>query len=369
VLVPGIIPYKSLVGFLGKIKIILAQIETSDSVTVGQLLDALKTNIFSEIPTDEFEKKCRQREKLIKQYLDTCGIIAHQHIEKPGLDFNTLSFWKKDRCKTCLKNISDYITELVLELNKEKIESYCKKVTPFSFRPVFDADLTLLTLNSYYGSVVADVYWISDLTVHEAMKIAGGKLTLESLGDRTPNRISQIKKDLEENKNKLVHYKDHIDTIHEAFECFQKKFYKAFNLLLLTSIEGLVRKLGIFLIEKQNLSADPFDNSYNSLDSFLRKIPWKEELKISRTQLALLTSNYTRINYNDPLAPRVDPLQKVNVSIKTRLDFLRRRFKENRDLILHGQETEYNKPFHGYINASALEEVIQAILECQDVYK
>jgi len=343
--------------------------EVNKSVTVGELLNALKTNIFSEYPTDDFEKKCRQREIMIKRYLDTCGIIAHHHIEKPGLDFNSLSYWKKERCKTCLMNISDYINELVLELNKDKIEAYCKKIAPLSFRSVFDADLTHLMLNSYYGSVVADVYWISDLTVHEGIHIAAGKLTLESLGGRTPNRISQIRKDLKENEKKLTIYGEHIDTISEAFECFDKKLYKAFNLLLLTSIEGLVRKLGMFLIEKQGLSVDPFDNAYNSLDGFLRKIPWKEDLMVTRTQVALLTGNYARINYNNPLAPRVDPLEKVNVSIKTRLDFLRRRFKENRDLILHGQETEYNKPYHGYINASALEEVIQTVLEYQELYE
>ena len=343
--------------------------ENAYPVTVGQLLLAFQTEIFPKHPDSDFEKKCRQREDGIKQYLDICATIAQQHVEKPGLDFKNLSFWKKEKSKVCLKNISEYIGELVLELTREQIESYCRKTYPFSFQSTFNPDLVLLMLNSYYGSVVADVYWITDLTVHEAMNIAGGRLTLDDLGKRTPNRIIQIKKNLKEHEGQLSFYKDHLDTVKEAFQCFENKLLRAFNLLLLTSIEGLVRKLGIFLIKKQELSVNPFDNSYNSLDNFLRKIPWKEDISISRNQLTMLTSNYERVNYNDPLSSRIDPFQKVNVSIKTRLDFLRRRFKESRDLILHGQETEFNKPYHGFINASALEEVIETILECQALYK
>jgi hypothetical protein len=340
--------------------------ESTKMATVGQIIHAMKTELFPGEPKNEFERKCRERERLIKQYLDTCGIICDQHIKKPGLNFDTLSYWKKERSKTCIKNICDYITELVVELDKEKIENHCKTVG--LFRPIFDPDLILLSVNSYYGSVVADVYWISDLTVHEAIQIAGGKLTLEELGNRAPGRISEIKATLQKNEEAFSAYAGHIETINEAFSCYEKKYFKAFNLLLLTSIEGMVRSLGLYLVEKQKLSIDPFDKKYNSLDNFLRNIPWKEDLELSATRVTLLTGNYTRVNYNNLEVKRIDPIQKVQISLKTRLDFLRRRFKENRDLILHGQETQYNKPYHGYINASALKEVIDTILECQSVY-
>jgi len=62
-------------------------------------------------------------------------------------------------------------------------------------------------------------------------------------------------------------------------------------------------------------------------------------------------------------------MEQVEISIKTRLDFLRRRFKENRNLILHGQETEYDKPYYGFINSAALCEVLKTIIECQDSYE
>lgn len=341
--------------------------QATNMVTVGQIISAMETELFPGEPTNQFEKNCKERERLIKQWLDTCAIICDQHVKKPGFDFATLSYWKKERSKTCINNICDYISELVGELDKQKIENHCKTIG--FLKPIFDPDLILLSLNSYYGSLVADVYWISDLTVHEGMQIASGKLTLDALGSRTPSRISRIKEVLEKNKRKLDDYADHIETINEAFNCFEKKYLKAFNLLLLTSIEGMVRSLGLYLVQKQGLGVDPFDKKYNSLDHFLRTIPWKEDIELSTTHISLLTGNYTRNSHKNSLSPKTGFIQTQKVSIKTRLDFLRRRFKEHRDLVVHGQETEYNKPYHGYINASALEEVIQTILECGSVYE
>ena len=344
--------------------------ETTDMITVGQLLDALKTDIFSDSPTTDFEKKCREREKGLKQYIDIIGVMVHQHITKPEYAGGKLSYWKEEKIKSCIKNLADYTDELVRELNKEKIETYCRQLTPFNFfRSPFDPDITLLMLNSYYGTIVTDIYWISEITIHEAMQISGGKLDISELGKRTPSKITEIQTFLKNNKKRLSEYENHFSTIDEAFNCYKNKYHKAFNLLLLTSIEGLTRNLGAYLVNKQGLEVDPYSETYNSLDNFLRKIPWKADLKRMRTSLSLLTSHYERINYNDPFTKLPDPMEQISITLKTRLDFLRRRFKENRDLILHGQETEYDKPYHGFVNAAALYEVLETIIECQDIYE
>ena len=333
-------------------------------------MDAMKTDIFTKNPTSDFEKKCRLREEGIKEYLDVIGEIIKQHISKPGYSRNKLSHWKQEKIKSCIKNLADYIDELVKELNKVKIETYCRQLTPLNFlRSPFDPDITLLILNSYFGSIVTDIYWIKTITIQEAMQISGGNLDISELGKRTPLAIAHVQTFLKNNKKLLNEYENHIKTIEEAFNCYKNKYYKAFNLLLLTSIEGLTRNLGAYLVRKQGLEVDPYSETFNSLDSFLRKIPWKADLKSSRMSLAMMTCHYERINYNDPFAKRPDPFEEINITLKNRLDFLRRRFKENRDLILHGQETEYDKPYHGFINASALYEVLETIIECQVIYE
>ena len=224
-------------------------------------------------------------------------------------------------------------------------------------------------LNSYYGTIVTDIYWISDISIHEAIQIAGGKLDISELGKRTPAKIADIQTFLKENKIRLSEYENHFSTIDEAFNCYHNKFHKAFNLLLLTSIEGLTRNLGTYLIYKQGLEVDPYSVEYNSLDSFLRKIPWKADLKTTRTNLSMLTCHYERVTHNNPFTHRLDAMEQFSITLKTRLDFLRRRFKENRDLILHGEETEYDKPHHGFVNTAALGEVLKTIIECQDIYE
>ncbi|MDO7848248.1 hypothetical protein Q5H92_17910 [Hymenobacter sp. M29] len=343
----------------------------SSTLTIGQIIDALSIEIFDKNTKDSFLQRCIQRENGIKQYIDICGVIMSQLIDKPGLTYKELSYWKKAKVKECMHNLVEYTAELVGELDKEKIEAYCKKITgPFSFLQdgAFMPDFTLLMLNSYYGAIYTDVYWIADLTVYEVMEISGGKFNLDELGKKTPDKIDHIKSILLTNSKVFENYKPHIDSVNEAISCYDKKFSKAFNLLLLTGIEGLTRALGRYLVNKQGLEIDSDSDDYNSLDSFLRKIPWKEELKISKTRLSLLTNSYKRVNYNDPLVVRGNPFESVSINLKVRLDFLRRRFKENRDLILHGQETEYNKSYNGFINLSALLEVLETIIECHLIH-
>ncbi|MBV4357814.1 hypothetical protein [Pinibacter aurantiacus] len=345
---------------------------TQHSLTVGQLLDALKIEIFDKSPQNDFQRKCLERETSLKHYIDVCGIIVHQLVEMPGLSHRNISHWKKAKAKECIENLVNYTEELINELDRKKIENYCRRITssflPFS-RNVFEPDITLLTLNSYYGVILTDVYWIPDLTIYEAMQIAGGNLKVEELGKRTPSKKSQINQLLKNNPKIFQIYRSHLNTIDEAFKCYDKNINKAFNLLLLTSIEGLTRQLGQYLVSKQNLDVNVHSDKYNSLDAFLRKIPWKEEIKISKTRLALLTSHYKSINYNDPLVDLPKPFEEVFINLKTRLDFLRRRFKENRDLVLHGQETDYDKPYNGYINSSALYEVLETILKCHKIHE
>ena len=74
--------------------------QATTDITVGQLMDALKTNIFSDKPTTDFEKKCRKREEGIKQYINIIGVMIHQHIEKPEFSVGKISFWKEEKIKS-----------------------------------------------------------------------------------------------------------------------------------------------------------------------------------------------------------------------------------------------------------------------------
>jgi hypothetical protein len=337
------------------------------SITIAKFLEALGTDIFPGSSTDAFIIKCKQREENIKTFLNVCWKIIEQHLYTPGLETKRLSHWKKVKIESNIKNLLAYLDELVLALNKQSIEDTINsKGITLQSKIVFEPDFNLLTINSYYGSIVTDIYWIDSLTVRDATLIGKGELDLNELIKYSDLKISFFKKLLKEHRSTFEGYK--LDSLKEALKCFDYKLYKAFNLLLLNIIEGITRKLGMYLIDQQKLDVDAHDEEYNSLDSFLRKIPWKKDLEISISKYILLTGDYSRsqIEKNQD----IPPLPKtIFVNLKSRLDFLRRRFKENRDMVIHGDELEYDDKLQSFINISALVEVLSAIIEYKCLYK
>lgn len=336
-------------------------------LTMGEIIDALKKNIFLPPFEDELSIKCRQREMGIKNCIDLCCEIMRQLAIKPGLNSNKLPFWKKQNAETCILNLINYVQYLISELDVTKIKVYCLNKHSFLTIQPFEPDYTFLMFNSYQGAILTDLYWIEDMLVIDCIEIYKGTFDLEKLNKYLPERIRQLKEILRSNKKVLTNYKSHITTVNEALECYDKNLLKACNLLILTSIEGITRQLGKYLVQQQKLNVNPDDSSYNSLDNFLRKIPWKEDFVIPAIRLPFFTNHDNQIGaYVTRKAS--DSFAKINISLKTRLDFLRRRFKESRDLILHGQEVEYGKPYHAYINFSALVQVFDAVIESYKTY-
>ncbi len=288
-----------------------------------------------------------------------------QNIERPEKISSHQSYYQKVRIKRNIKKLGEYIEYLAGQLDKDKIiEFYNSQKGPL-YNHFVDIDMPYLINYSYYGSIIIDILWANDITITEAMYISAGRLKLESLGKKLPSKINELKiKILPFFKNNKIG-KKHYSTLKEAVDCLDKKINKGANLLLLTSVEGIVRDLGSFLIQKQNLNIDINDREYNSLDSFLRKIEWKNDYEISKIRLSLLTGNYELFINRDSN----DFLQNEQISLKTRLDFLRRRFKEDRDLILHGVESDYGKEWHLFVNLSALSQIYETVKYYLKKYK
>jgi hypothetical protein len=330
-------------------------------LTVGGLFDKLKVEIFPEINTNKFYQNCKFREKEIKKFIRICLTNIEHHIKELHQKEREVSSWKKIKIKSCVLNLSEYMEYLADELEKDKIEKYCiteKNLGAF-FSP-FMPDLVLIMINSYQGAVETDLYWITDLILKDAIDISSGNFDFKKMDKYLPNRIKEIQT-LSKELQSVSYVKLHFDSINEAVTCYNTNLKKACNLLLMTIIEGLVRSLGAFLIEKQKLEIDPFNKKYTSLDVFLRKIPWKNDFKINEITCGLLTGSYALYKKKKS--------DEININLQERLGFLSRRFKENRNVILHGQETDYAKPIHNFLNFSALKEVLFTIKEYQAIYK
>lgn len=271
-----------------------------------------------------------------------------------------ISFYKESRIKESLKKLSDYLSYLVAELERHKIIAFCDKQNFLVSN--FDIDIPFLIGHSYYGNIKYDLYWISDLKLYDAIGIAKGEFDIESFSNYLPETYQEIDSYIHKKVIKNSFYAVFQNTIQEIRNCYTNNLLKACNLLILTLIEGIVRKLGESLIEKQELVINK-KSDFNSLDSFLRKIPWKQDFEIMK-------SEYNRINAKFDFENKGESnFKKIEITLKERLDFLRRRFKEDRDLILHGLESDYGKKWQTYINLKALEQVFITVEFYQKKYK
>lgn len=327
------------------------------NITIGELDKKLTSDIF----TENDLKQYLEREETLKKYINVCFNHSIQLVEMPHKESEKISFYKEQRIKRSLKRLSDYVGYLAHQLDKEKIVDHFKNqgIIPISN---LDIDTSFIIANSYYGSIKYDLYWIDNLRYYDALNIATGNFEIEDLSSYLPDSYSQFKNNILPYFKKLELLKNFKGTLLEVCKTYENKAYRACNLLILTSIEGIVRTLGKYLIEKQNLEID-LNQEFNSLDSYLRKIPWKPDYEISDTKYKLLTGDW------DFKREKIDPLKNININLKQRLDFLRRRFKEDRDMILHGLESDYGKEWHLFVNFSALEQVYETFEYYMKKYK
>ncbi|HTI07700.1 MAG TPA: hypothetical protein VL832_04055 [Puia sp.] len=335
--------------------------------TLQQLQDAWEIEIFPSDSDDEFVKLCAKREQHMKIFLNNCWKEIMLHTDMPSLSNKQLVGWRKEKIDKNQKNFLLYLDELVEHLKKGKIEQYISenqnnKPLWFPFEP----DVLLFTYNSYYGSVLTDIFWIGDLTVAHVIQISKRQLDLAILGKYVTGQIDKIKKLLAEHKTIYANHDVPIPTLEEAFTCHQRGLFKGFNLIMITTIEGIVRSFGEYLIKKQNIVPEKISHS---LDSFLKNTPWATDLEIDKIKYFSITGDY---NYGDRIsqqAKRHPEPKTIKVTYQTRLDFLGRGFKERRNLLAHGKEVEYENTLQGLINAAALVEILETIVEYTKTYK
>lgn len=319
-------------------------------ITMGEIIDALEKEIF----IDSERTAYRERERLLKKFIDITWKQSLHIISESTKEDVIQTFYKTERVKHSLRQLSNYIAYLCHQLTRDNIIKYCDKQGILLTNS--DIDISFLLAHSYYGNIEYDLYWISELKLYDAIGIANGSFEIERFSTYLPATYKHFENLTEKQILKNKFYSDFETTFNEIKICYKNNLLKACNLLLLTSIEGLVRKIGGVLVEKQNLRINPSDKKYNSLDSFLRNIPWEKDFKISVSEYRRITA---KMDFDPDRSSSL--LDDTNISLKDRLDFLRRRFKEDRDLILHGVENNFGKEWQTYINFKALEEVFETI--------
>lgn len=335
----------------------------SHSLTIGEIIEKLKIRIFNfENPTD-IQNDYLERENGIKGTIDSCMVQMKDFAITPGLEKLT----KRQKIKTekCIENLSRYVKQLMEELDEDKIKIHCdnlkiNKENPFIFslnRP-FEPDITFMLSNSFHIAIRTEILWSRRVTVLQAIKISKGELDLDDLGRHLPELLKKIKTDIMPNLKNFELYRPFSESIKEAIKCYDKKFFRGCNLILMITIEGMVRQLANFLSIPHGLGEEFSEDKYISLNSLLREVNWKKDIRIDETSLSLIIGkDKTLKEYKSGIESQDN--EYLLIDLNTRLDFLKGRFKDDRDLILHGSYQEYNKKWNLYLNFSAFEETYE----------
>lgn len=285
----------------------------------------------------------------------------------------------------------------------------------------FKFDLSRFSL-SY--SLIHDLYWINDGFVGEHLDIALGVIPPESLEVYFNDKLKLIKNEAIPFFSVNPSYMAAAPMLAEVIENIEQNSYLTTNILMPVVIESITRELATWVYKQQNPNMDvegasSYVAGFMSLENLILKGDWKEDIPMNFYS-AVLESKYINdpklswaaqtlkdweiakgtlstlsgeiINVLNDQSITDDEKQQVAlaltnkarnlilpfngvdrnpiyVTLKVKLQFLIRRFKEDRNAIIHGHFQELNKKWKCYVNFSALFNIYKLILELEALYK
>ncbi|RCH56872.1 hypothetical protein DJ568_03180 [Mucilaginibacter hurinus] len=273
-------------------------------------------------------------------------------------------------------------------------------------------------------SQINDLYWINDGMVGDHLEIALGKRSPETLEVHCEEKLEFVTEKVW--PFILTHpvYASAAPMLEEITKNFAQNSYLTTNILMPILIENIIRSLGAWVWLQQNPAigwdaAKSHIAKFQSLERLITVADWKEDIpldfytaaleskyipdekltwaaqiledwdaakikvrEISGQLLATLedkdTSDETKKQKALALTEEVqkliapfDGLDKapVMVSLKVKLQFLIRRFKDDRNSLLHGHFADLDKKWKCYVNFSALTSIYKLIIELESLYR
>lgn len=295
--------------------------------------------------------------------------------------------------------------------------------TPFEFlrsQWIMSSMFMELGRYSYKYSIINDMYWIEDGTVQDHFSVVMGVKTVEVFEKYCEEKIEFIVSTMIPQLRDNSDYSHVVELLVDLVNNYNSLSYLSLNILLHSIIESTVRSLCTYIYCKQNPEKQKDEvkliiSTYQSLENLITKANWKNDRPID-IHYALLLQKYIKdsqlesaariyeeqINLEKELIKIVDRIKdkkhtnsseiegiqtsfndiksiserminrkdyKINISLKVDLQFLVRRYKENRNSIVHGHFANFNKKWYCYINLSAVKKIYDLIETYQNLYR
>lgn len=273
-------------------------------------------------------------------------------------------------------------------------------------------------------SLINDLYWIHDGFVGDHLNIALGTKSPEDLAVYCDDKLKVISEEVIPFFSAHAIYDVVTPMLLEIVQNFGSNSFLTTNILTPVVIESIVRKLAAWVYQMQNPHANEetaakFVGGFLSLERLILKADWKEDIpmnfytavfeskhindpkldyaartlkqwEVAKDKLAGLAKEIENKLTDDQLSDErkkedalalsaqalelLSPFQGVDqqpvmVSLKVKLQFLLRRFKEDRNAIIHGHFVDLDKKWKCYVNFSALVNLYRLILELESLYK
>lgn len=276
---------------------------------------------------------------------------------------------------------------------------------------------------SFQYSVVYDLYWVGDGMIADHFNIAAGKQGIERIADSYPSVIEKLRAKVIPYFKSRTFFARGGALLEEICDNSERLSKLSVNIQLHALIEHLVRVFAKWVYAKQHpglteKEIKKFIDKFSSLESLIKKAQWPNDLEIRFSealvmgkyisdpqleqaairaekhmaakkmiyQLADDVSRYTsqitevgeeakawieeKLTSMKTLMPELIDIEndKVLVSLSVELQFLLRRYKENRNSVIHGNFEEFDAKWNCYVNLSAVRMLHKVIRKYEMIY-
>ena len=290
-----------------------------------------------------------------------------------------------------------------------------------------NANLTLFSIARLAPeqNIIHDISWLTDGNISDRIDISLGIKPITYFEKYLNLKIKNTENTLIPYFENQPQFYEIIEIIKQAIRHSDKKHYLISNILLITATESIVRKLCQYIYQKQNpdFTTEQVQefvySQFTSLDSLISKGEWKNDFPISLNEATIIyndvneeTINYWREKINkhakaigklkelttnlpenfESLSPEnktsfekklrenlkalenalpdllSEDEHQIKINLSIMLHFLIRKYKDDRNLIIHGNFESFNHKWKNYINYSALLKVFDTYNKYTEYY-